>query len=385
LGGILLAAIFGAALAGAALFGVMKYAPEQLNLLQAASGLAGGEAMADLARRIEDLRGQISDLRGRLDSLPQNRPDLGDLPQRLAALEQKVAALPATGAAPSPALPAQITDLPGRVAVLESKLEQAGPAALSTELSALPPEIAVLQQRVAVLEKRAPAQGAGSTADVAALKSDLAAVKDSLAALDGRLKAMAARTGAALALGDLRRTVETGRPYSGPLDALKNMADSDQQLGQALDPSIAALTPMAAAGAPTLADLQAGLSDASTTILAAGGAPEPAASGSFTDRVLAKLQSLVSIQPIAAPEGGNTTGGEATGDTPAAHVARAEAKLTAGDLDAAVAELSALAGKPADAAAPWLAQARTQLTAMKALADLGSAVLAALADAGSGQ
>ncbi len=360
LGGILLAAIFGAALAGAALFGVMKYAPEQLNLLPAASGLAGGEAMADLARRIEDLRGQISDLRGRLDSLPQNRPDLGDLPQRLVALEQKVAALPAAGAAaPNPSLP--------------------------PELTALPQQLAALDQRIAVLEKRAPAQGAGSTADVAALKSDLAAVKDSLAALDGRLKAMAARTGAALALGDLRRTVETGRPYSGPLDALKNMADSDQQLGQALDPSIAALTPMAAAGAPTLADLQAGLSDASTTILAAGGAPEPAASGSFTDRVLAKLQSLVSIQPIAAPEGGNTTGGEATGDTPAAHVARAEAKLAAGDLDAAVAELSTLTAKQADAAGPWLARARARLAAEKGLADLDNAVLAALASAASGQ
>jgi uroporphyrinogen-III synthase len=380
LGGILLAAIFGAALAGAALFGVMKYAPEQLNLLPAASGLAGGEALADLARRIEDLRGQISDLRGRLDSLPQNRADLGDLPRRLAALEQKVAALPATGAAaPSPALPPEIADLPGRVADLAAKLEQAKPTALPPELAALPQQLAALDQRIAALEKLSPTQAGASAADLAALKSDLAALKGSLAALDTRLKTTGARTGVALALGDLRRAVESGGPFASSLDALKNAAAGDGQLAQALDPSIAALAPAAAGGAPTLADLQAGFADASAAILA--GAPEPAAGASFTDRVLAKLQSLVSIQPM----GGNASPGEATGDTDEAHVARAGAKLTAGDLDAAVAELSALTGKPADAAAPWLARARIRLTTEKALADLDSAVLAALADAASGQ
>ena len=139
-GGVLLAAIFGAALAGAALLGVMKYAPEQLNLLPAASGLAGGEALADLARRIEDLRGQISISGAASASLCLRTGQIwGDLPRRLAALEQKVAALPATGAAaPSPALPPEIAHLPGRVADLAAKLEQAKPTALPPELAALP-------------------------------------------------------------------------------------------------------------------------------------------------------------------------------------------------------------------------------------------------------
>jgi uroporphyrinogen-III synthase len=380
LGGILLAAIFGAALAGAALFGVMKYAPEQLNLLPAASGLAGGEALADLARRIEDLRGQISDVRGRLDSLPQNRPDLGDLPQRVTELEQKVAALPAASA-PSPALPPEIAGLPDRVAALEAKLGQLKPLATPAAPTALPQQLAALDQRIAALEKLPQAQAGITAADLAALKSELAALKDSLAALDTRIQATAARTGVALALGDLRRAVESGRPYAGSLDGLKKAAAGDDQLAQALDPSIAALAPAAANGAPTLADLQASFADASAAILASTAAPEPAAGASLTDRVLAKLQSLVSIQPVSS----NPSPGETTGDTVGAHVARAEEKLAGGDLDAAVGELSALAGKPADAAAPWLARAKTRLATEKALADLDSAVLAALANAGSGQ
>jgi len=382
LGGILLAAIFGAALAGAALFGVMKYAPGQLNLLPAASGLAGGEALADLARRIEDLRGQISDVRGRLDSLPQNRPDLGDLPQRVTELEQKVAALQAAGsAAASPALPPEIAGLPDRVAALEAKLEQVKPNAAPAALTALPQQLAALDQRIAALEKLPQAQAGVTAADLAALKSELAALKDSLAALDTRIQATAARTGVALALGDLRRAVESGRPYAGSLDGLKKAAAGDDQMTQALDPSLAALTPAAADGAPTLADLQAGFADASAAILASTAAPEPPAGANLTDRVLAKLQSLVSIQPVS----GNPSPGETTGDTVGAHVARAEEKLAAGDLDAAVGELSALAGKPADAAAPWLARAKTRLATEKALADLDGAVLAALANAGSGQ
>ena len=140
------------------LFGVMKYAPEQLNLLPAASGLAGGEALADLARRIDGAQGP--DLRSpgpaRLPASAQGRSRRPAPAPR--GLEQKVAGLPATGGtAPGPALPVDRRSARTcRGAGIE--VEQAGPAALSTELSALPARVAVLQQRFAVLEKRAPAK-----------------------------------------------------------------------------------------------------------------------------------------------------------------------------------------------------------------------------------
>ena len=85
--------------------------------------------------------------------------------------------------------------------------------------------------------------------------------------------------------------------------------------------------------------------------------------------MLARLSALVTIRP----EGEN-----AQGDDPLARLARAEARLNAGDVAAAVGELSALpAGPIADAAAPWLARARARLDAEAAIASLQDAALAA--------
>ena len=51
------------------------------------------------------------------------------------------------------------------------------------------------------------------------------------------------------------------------------------------------------------------------------------------------------------------------GDSPSAVAARAEVKLSAGDLAGALAELDALQGAPAEAAADWRARARARLAA----------------------
>ena len=76
------------------------------------------------------------------------------------------------------------------------------------------------------------------------------------------------------------------------------------------------------------------------------------------DRAASNLMRLVTVRPVGA---------DAEGDDAAARVARAEAKLAAGDLAGAVAELEGLEGAAAEAAAPWLAQARARLAAESAL------------------
>jgi hypothetical protein len=60
-------------------------------------------------------------------------------------------------------------------------------------------------------------------------------------------------------------------------------------------------------------------------------------------------------------------GADVEGEDPAARVARAEAHLATGDLAAAVAELEALEGPAADAAADWLAKAKSRLAATATL------------------
>ena len=67
------------------------------------------------------------------------------------------------------------------------------------------------------------------------------------------------------------------------------------------------------------------------------------------------------------------------GDSVAARLARADARLGKGDLAGAGAELAALAGPAAEAAKPWLDRARRRLAVDAAAEKLDAAALAALA------
>jgi uroporphyrinogen-III synthase len=140
-------------------------------------------------------------------------------------------------------------------------------------------------------------------------------------------------------------------------------------------PSLAALKSHADSGVATLAELQAAFPATAEAISRAASAPSEnlAPDATFTDRVLARLASLVSVRPV---------GEGTTGDDPPARLARAEARLGAGDMEGAAAELSALPpGAIADAAKPWLDRATARLAADAALDKLQNAVIAALAQA----
>ena len=86
----------------------------------------------------------------------------------------------------------------------------------------------------------------------------------------------------------------------------------------------------------------------------------PAEKTGWVGRAWARLADLVSVRRTGEVEG---AGNEA-------RVARAEARLAAGDLAAAVAEVSALSGPGDEAAADWLARARARLAVDEALAVL---------------
>ena len=93
------------------------------------------------------------------------------------------------------------------------------------------------------------------------------------------------------------------------------------------------------------------------------------------DRAWARLRSLVTVRPV---------GGDVAGDSPEAHLARAEARLDEGDLAGAVSELEALEGPAAEAAAPWLAGARARVAADQAIEALRERALARVLPNGSG-
>ncbi|MCH7540989.1 MAG: hypothetical protein IH999_11450 [Proteobacteria bacterium] len=105
----------------------------------------------------------------------------------------------------------------------------------------------------------------------------------------------------------------------------------------------------------------------------ATGAAAEAGDGGWVEQALAGLASVVTVRP---------TGEEVGGTGPGAAVARAEARLAAGDLDGAVAALASLRGPAAAAAADWLDGARARLAAERGLKTLHAHAVRVLARAG---
>jgi len=85
--------------------------------------------------------------------------------------------------------------------------------------------------------------------------------------------------------------------------------------------------------------------------------------------IVRRASQVVSVRPV----------GEIEGDSAAALVARAESHLAEGDLAAAVAEIKALQGAAAEAAAPWLTKAEARLRVEAAMAQLTQLAIGRLA------
>jgi hypothetical protein len=207
--------------------------------------------------------------------------------------------------------------------------------------------------------------------DDAKLATETRALADRL----DRLEAEASRNAAAdatrgalmLAVGQLATALAGSAPYAPPLAAVAALTEGDAELG----PAIAALQAWAATGVPTLAEL-AGRFD-TVSVAAARAAMIPDRPG-WVGEVLARLSRLVVIR---------RTGGDAvhasSGEGPDAVLARAEARLKAGDLAGAVAALSTLEDGPAEAVKPWLVDARARVAADAALVSLSARATARLA------
>jgi len=88
------------------------------------------------------------------------------------------------------------------------------------------------------------------------------------------------------------------------------------------------------------------------------------------DQAIAKLKGLVTVRRVGA---------NAVESGPDAAIASAEGALRDGDLAGAVAALETLQGAPAEAAKPWLDDARARLAAEAALDKAEGAVMQRLA------
>jgi uroporphyrinogen-III synthase len=323
------------------------------------------QELATLKSELEDLRGSASgggtlsegpsvDLRPIEDRLGRLEGALADATTRL----EEVASAQATA---SPGTPPQ-----------DPAAGIAAPSAPATDprVDSLASENAALQQQLASLTERLD-QMSGLDAKVGELAPRLDALAPRLDALDQQVAALPKSNeqqhavAVIVAVGELRSALAGDKSFAAEVATLNDLTVNDEALRQRLKPVIDGIAPMAEAGVPTLSQLAAGFP--ATEIARAG---EAELAGTVADDNWLKrfwrglghsLSEVITVRP---------TGPDVEGEDTLARLARAEAKLAEGDLSAAVAEVRAMTGLAAEAAAEWLSGAEARLAIEDAAAQL---------------
>jgi hypothetical protein len=321
-------------------------------------------ALQSTAPDLSGLEQRLAALEGRQPEAP---PDLTELTGRVERLDQSLKSLAQTAAnggsvADAAALNAQIADAERRLQTRIDAGLEAGQGANTGALDALGREVADMKARVGALA------AIGTSPDAAPLQAEITTLNERIGQLEAALPGLAASidkgatqvkgTAVALAFANLRNAVAAGRPYAGELSSLRALVPTEGSLD--------ALTSQADAGIPTTGDLARSFQTASDAALAAEAAP---ADGTLLGSMLDSAKSLVKIRRVDAT---------ATGDTPGAILARAEAQLLQGDLALAVKEVDALQGPPRETLQSWLAQAHARLAADDTLNRLEGTLLASI-------
>jgi hypothetical protein len=248
------------------------------------------------------------------------------------------------GVAPAPATNTETAALARRLAAAEARI-----AALEKTPAV---NVAVLESRLTRLEQ-APA--APQDARLAAAESALAELRQRVGALETKdASDILRRAAALLALGDLIRAGDSGAPFTRELASLRSVLPESEAAQD--------LTRYAATGVPGEALLAAQFPDAAGAAIAA---ERKAHAQSWLGRIWANIADLVVIRRI----------GEAKGNDTQSRLARAELRLKAHDLAAAIAELSALHGPARGAVQPWLRDAEARLAFDRDTAALGDALV----------
>lgn len=273
--------------------------------------------------------------------------------EELAALREQLAALPAKPA-PDPAIEERI-----------ARLE----AASTSDLSAFESRLAAMESQIATLPTSVASVDPAIVADLSALKQQVAALgsggtvpADVIAAAEAaearlqqaEARALALAEEAALAAASARRAAALDR-IAAALDSGAPFAAAAADLGPELP---TALADHAAAGLPTIPDLQNAFEEAARRSLE--DALRANMGESWTDRVSNFLRSQTGLRSLTPRQG----------DDPDAVLSRAEAALASGRVAEALSELDAMpaAGKPA--LANWIAEAGKRTAAEDALSQL---------------
>ncbi|HEV7371589.1 mitofilin family membrane protein [Arenibaculum sp.] len=328
------------------------------------------------------LQSRVDELAARLEAAerPQEgaQSGAGDLAETVSALEARIAEVAETARQATEA--ARQSGEQAAAAARQSEEQAAAAARQSEEQAAANGEaaaarIAEIEQQLGALASRIPEQPVGTAQleqQLQELRSTLERNAQTIASLETEANRLASELSGAtqrvaglaqsveqrqtadaetqalvLAAGQLRAALQESDDFAAELQTLRQLGAEDGEIAEAA----AALGPYAEGGIPTRPQLDDRFSRYAPDIVQAG---RTADGGEWYDRALNRVTSLVSVRRV---------GGDVPGDGAAAVVARTEALLDHGNLDAAVEQLSTLQGPAAEAAEPWLAQARARLLA----------------------
>ena len=261
-----------------------------------------------------------------IDEAAEAKQSLQNLRGRLAALEQTHG----SGVAASAKQLARLQEAQSRNRDLATRLATLEENQATADLASK--TLADVKQRLVTVEKRVPTQTAT------------------------RQQASGAQAAMVLAVVQLRDVAGRGAAYQREIDAVKVLSGGDTGLTTALSQ----LDDHAKTGVATLAILRDEFRDLASTIVAK--AHNPAAEG-WLDKVMAEIRALATVR--------RTNGGAS--ETVENLVARAETRLTSGDLAAAVKAVKAikpLSPEAASVSAAWLDRAVSRLSMERALAVL---------------
>jgi len=321
----------------------------------------------------------------RLEEALRKEPPAGEAQARLTSqmklLEDRVAKLAPLDAA--------------RIAKLEDRVQQLSAAGVPAGREQIDREIAELKDWAARLDQRADALRAvgerlqsslkAVQEDLATLKADVARelksvvraqdVSRSLAPVSGKLTALeqeleslakseldrqanAERIVLALELGNLKRVLERGVPYSGELAEVSKVAGGKLNL--------AILERYRSQGVPPVTELAREFRDLAHAVIEADAEQ---ADASILDRLLAGAKSIVRIRKVSHPAGDTSV---------EAVVARMETAIRDGNLALVLEAAKGLSAKAREPARAWLEKVEARAAVDRAINDIDAQLKASL-------
>jgi hypothetical protein len=280
---------------------------------------AGGDTSA-LSQSVSELSSGVQGLTKALDQVKAD----------VAALQKAVSQGDAGGGAALEALNQKIAALEASI----QKLGEAGPGVRQEAIDAINQKLGAVEQAAAAAND-AMKSGADR---LAALEQSVKTLSDQVAR-----QADQPKVALAIAAAALKSAIERGGPFTAEVETFAAIAPDSPELPELRD--------IAAKGIASKAELEAGMDDAATVMIAAS--EQPGEDAGFWESLFASAESLIKVRPI----------GEVEGDTVPAKVARMEVAVKAGDLAKALAEYDTLPEAPKAAGQAFADLIRTRVRA----------------------